>query len=132
MPPQKRPLAEADANVSKASEPARKKISTGNTNGGKENRIAPDYDSKTVAELKEILKERSISHTGKKSLLIDRLTADDAEHGVANNRTSSASKVSSAGALAKAWHGICQANAAPAFRRANHPGIRFRYLVQTP
>jgi SAP domain-containing ribonucleoprotein len=38
-----------------------------------------DYAKKTVAELQEILKSRSLSHTGKKAELIARLTEADKE-----------------------------------------------------
>ena len=37
----------------------------------------PDYGKKTVAELQEILKGRSLPHTGKKAELVSRLTEAD-------------------------------------------------------
>ena len=77
MPRQKRPLAEVDANISKASEPAKKKSSTGSTSAEKENSNAPNYGSKTLAELRKILKERSMPHSGTKSELVDRLDISD-------------------------------------------------------
>jgi len=41
--------------------------------------IMVDYAKKTVAELQEILKARSLSHTGKKAELVARLTEADEE-----------------------------------------------------
>ena len=38
-----------------------------------------DYAKKTVAELQEILKSRSLQHTGKKAELIGRLNEADKE-----------------------------------------------------
>ena len=37
----------------------------------------PDYQKKTVAELTEILKSRSLPHTGKKADLVARLNEAD-------------------------------------------------------
>ena len=37
----------------------------------------PDYQKKTVAELTEILKSRSLPHTGKKADLVGRLNEAD-------------------------------------------------------
>ena len=67
MPRAKRPLAEVDANAG----PASKKVATGSVDG-KEN-LAATYTKKTVPELSEMLKERSLPHTGKKADLVDRL-----------------------------------------------------------
>lgn len=39
--------------------------------------MATEYNKKTVAELQEILKSRSLSHNGKKAELVARLTKDD-------------------------------------------------------
>ena len=39
--------------------------------------MATDYAKKTVAELQEILKSRSLPHTGKKAELVARLGEDD-------------------------------------------------------
>lgn len=39
--------------------------------------MATDYAKKTVAELQEILKSRSLPHTGKKAELVARLAEDD-------------------------------------------------------
>ena len=36
-----------------------------------------DYAKKTVAELQELLKARSLPHTGKKAELVSRLSEDD-------------------------------------------------------
>lgn len=50
-----------------------------------------DYAKKTVAELQEILKSRSLPHTGKKAELVARLNEADqaaAENGTLNQNTS--------------------------------------------
>ena len=47
------------------------------------------YNAETMAELKEMLRERSLLVSGRKPELVDRLTSHDAEHGTAKGRTNS-------------------------------------------
>ena len=75
MPQPKRPLSESDAN---ASAPPSKRNSKGSTSG-KENATAVDYSSKTVSELSDLLKERSLPHSGKKAVLVERLIHSDGQ-----------------------------------------------------
>ena len=71
MPRAKRPLAEAGANAP----PASKKVAIG-SGSGKEN-LAATYSKETVAKLSEMLKERSLPHSGKKADLIQRLISSE-------------------------------------------------------
>ena len=65
MPRAKRPLTEADAKK------AMKSSASGKENDG------ASYSGKTVAELSEILKERSLPCSGKKADLVQRLVDAD-------------------------------------------------------
>lgn len=49
--------------------------------------MATDYAKKTVAELQEILKSRSLPHTGKKAELVARLAEDDQSKEQADGRS---------------------------------------------
>lgn len=70
MPRAKRPLTEADANTPGAKK-AMKSSASGKENDG------ASYSGKTVAELSEILKERSLPCSGKKADLVQRLVDAD-------------------------------------------------------